>query len=90
MKNVKRKTEQERSGEELLMPTKVNETSYYYWVCDRCSVAYFDNDIILRASGGGYKCPLPRGFFKRQCSSSIFGGDEQSFNKYYKVIPSSL
>ena len=94
MKKVIKKTREEIEGSEQLTPIKVSDTNYYYWVCDECKVAFFDSDIILKSSKSGCKCPIEktRGFIgklfndgKIICGNSIYGGDKECFEKYYKL-----
>lgn len=86
MKYIKRKTEVEikKEYEAGLIQRAVKDTSYHYLVCDTCQVAFLGDDLI-RFSNGSMFCPLTRGFFfKRPCLASLVGGDESSFDRYYK------
>jgi len=87
MKNVIRKSEEERKEEAKNTVTEilVKDTYYFYWACDRCNVAFFDGDTILESTDGYRRCPLKRGFFGRTCLNQIYGGDEDCFNRYYKL-----
>lgn len=90
MKEVIKKTKQEIELETKYSPVKVNSTHYYFWVCDKCNLAFFDNDIILESNSGNI-CPIEKFRFifwgDKVCGNSITGGDEECFNKYYKLAP---
>lgn len=78
MKKIIEKTEAERKAEETRSTIKVSETHFYYWACGGCCTAYFNDDLIIKSSDdGNHSCP--------RCGNHIFGGDEKTFNKYYKL-----
>ena len=89
MKEIIKKTEKERELGESLLKMTVKQTGYFYFACDTCNVAFFGDDSILSSSRGGKKCPLMirKTFLKKEhrCENSIYGGDENCFNKYYKI-----
>lgn len=43
MRDVVKKSEEERKKENICKPIKVKDTLYYYWSCDSCQIAFFDN-----------------------------------------------
>lgn len=87
MKKIIRKTEKEREQTEALTEVKVSDTGMFYLLCERCNQAFFDDDIVLKISTGGYKCPLEYKhlFCFKTCHERIYGGDERSFNEHYKL-----
>lgn len=63
----------------------VKDTQYFYWVCEICEVAFFGEDRVLVSNDGCKRCPLTRGHFvKHRCLNQLYGGDEDSFSKYYR------
>ena len=92
MKEVIRKTEKERKLEEEnnLLTIKVSDEHYFYFACEKCGLAYFGEDLVDRVLTGGIKC---RNLIKKHwwsnkksaCGENIYGGDEKSFNKFYKL-----
>lgn len=93
MKTIIRKTQAEYDREEALAatPMKVKDTLFFYWSCEKCNAAFFDEDIIL-VSKDGSRCPLEITSFlgNKICGNRMYGGDSESFNKYHKVCPSSI
>lgn len=87
MKKVLRKSDAEKKEDasKIMGSVAVKDTIYFYWVCDDCSVAFFGDDKILKCADEVIRCPLTRGFFKKQCLSHLHGGDEKCFNRYYKL-----
>ena len=61
-------------------------SGHYYFACNKCSVAFFDQDVIIKLPTGGYTCPnIIKNFLREKfCDTRIYGGDEECFNKYYK------
>ncbi len=88
MRKITRKTKEERMEEVLLKPTTVNDTKYFYFVCDKCKAAFFEEDTIFSLSTGGYVCPnVVKTFFRdKMCGERIYGGDSKCFNEYYKFV----
>lgn len=88
MKEIIKKTEKEMRIEAIYTPVKVNSTNNYFWSCEKCMVAYFDDDMILKSSRGGYVCPMQIKSFPRlrweQCLNKMLGGSQIDFDKYYK------
>lgn len=95
MKNVIKKTQKEIDAENKAVVEKtVGSKNYFYVSCDKCNVAFFKDDIILEdAALKGNKCPLIviKGIFRRKsvCMNQMWGGDEKTFNRYYKLTPST-
>ena len=89
MKKVIRKTEKERREEFTCQGKMVKNTGYFYIVCDKCQMAFFDEDLISDCSDGFWRCPnlVKKGFWRKLgiCNNQIFGGDEKSFERYYKL-----
>lgn len=89
MKKIIQKTEEEMKETELLLEIPVNKLDCYFFACDKCNVAFFDKDIVIKSSLGGFKCPLiiGEGLFKKKkrCHKKMYGGNEECFNKYYKL-----
>lgn len=89
MKKIIEKTKEEREEAITFTEIKVKDTDNFYFSCDACGVAFFDEDIILKDSKKYHRCPLKikNGIFKKEeiCRKKIYGGDEKSFNEYYKI-----
>jgi hypothetical protein len=86
MKEIIKKTEKEQKQERTCAIVKVKSTGYYYWCCDKCMVAFFDDDLILKCNDGNYCIKERRNLWgiMKKCNNRIYGGDEDTFNKYYK------
>lgn len=70
----------------LFEEVKLEECRSFYAACERCMVAFFEGDTVLK-SLDGIHCPLMVRsflFWKKQCRKCIYGGDEKSFNKYWE------
>ena len=90
MKRILQKFEKERIKEEVLEKVKVKDERKFYLVCEKCEIAFFENDDILKVSTGGYRCPLViRTFFGNNvCLNKIYAGySQEEFGKYYKINP---
>lgn len=102
MLHIKRKTkeeiEEDKTNAIKIEKVTVVSTKYHYWACDDCGIAFFDQDLILKASlpDGfiSYRCPNVKKerdistLFKlknKTCGKSIYGGNEEVFKKYYKI-----
>jgi len=90
MKKVIEKTDKEREQDYTEKLVKVKDTHYFYWVCDKCGMAFFEDDDILEGSDGWNRCAnITTGkWFKRLpkiCGNKIYGGGKESFDKYYKL-----
>lgn len=95
MKIIRLKTKKEREEPLSYEKIKVKETRYYFWVCEKCKIAYFDKDIVLKYSDGSMRCPNDilscvwfslRKLRLRTCNETIRGGDKECFEKYFKVV----
>lgn len=93
MKEVIKKTKEEREVAVTNKEIKVEDTHFFYWTCDDCNVAYFAGDTILEDSKGIHRCSreikqniIGKIFFKGKvvCGNHMYGGDEKCFNEYYK------
>lgn len=89
MRKIIEKTEKEILREQTIEKISVRDLGRFYFVCSRCKIAYFGDDIILRVmrSEGYYdeKCPNKiEGLFAHICMKNIYGGNEDQFNYYYK------
>ncbi len=89
MQKITKKTEADRQAETTYKEIKVSDTHYYFWVCDKCDVAFFKEDIILLDSNEYHKCPLiiRKGILGKKsiCNNQISGGDKNCFDRYYKL-----
>lgn len=89
MRLIIKKTEKERESETNEKEITVVSRGYFYVACDTCNMAFFTNDIILFDSNGYFRCPnkIKGGFIKKNsiCKNKMYGGDEESFNRYYKL-----
>ena len=77
MKQIIKKTKEEREKDETFEEIKVKDTAFYYWACDYCNVAFFGDDTIIKSNKGGANCI--------NCKKRILGGDEKCFDEYYKI-----
>ena len=86
MKKIIEKTKKEKEQEITYEEIVVKDTYFFYWVCDKCKIAFFSEDIILKGSDGVQRCPqkIKSLFGKKVCNNHIYGGHEESFNRYYK------
>lgn len=90
MKKVIKKTQKERDLDENVTNEILvggAECRYWYVVCTECNIAFFEGDKILATKNNDWKCPIVISkyiFRKRKCMRSLYGGEEKSFNKYFK------
>lgn len=100
MEKVRFKTPEEINKEKqntykLTRITDINHT-YFYLMCETCNCAFFrdqNDEVMYSKSENMFRCPntiTPNPFFfwkeKRICLNNLYGGDEDGFNKYYKII----
>ena len=90
MKKIRRTTAKERLANQTYSEVKVADTGYFFWACDSCDIAFFDDDIILKNTNksSGHACPLTKKGFvtEKICRESILGGNKEDFEKYYRCI----
>lgn len=89
MKKIIKKTRKEIDQETLMVELAVSDTNYFYWACDKCYTAFFAGDVILQEVGRGYKrCTNMVSNFlgDKMCLGNLYGGDKESFDRYYKVV----
>lgn len=87
MKKIIKKTEEERIAQVTETRVAIKDTKYFYFACDKCGIAFFDEDIIIKCSDGYNRCPnVVSSLFKKDsvCKNQMYGGNEETFNKYYK------
>ena len=77
MKSIIKKSEKEQREALIQERTTVKKYGAYYFSCETCGVAYFDDDEILKGSDG---------YIRDEKGHKIYSGDIQSFNRYYKII----
>ena len=84
MKNVVKKADEEK--ESLYKLITVEDTGMYYWVCDKCCIAYFDEDVILK-KGSNELCPnvIKKWWGHILCERMLSCGSEESFNINWKI-----
>ena len=89
MKKIITKTEKERTEETKgsFREVRVSGTGYYYFVCDKCGIAFFDDDLIGKWNDYNTCLNIKKTFWGKEviCGNHIYGGDEEVFNKYYKL-----
>lgn len=81
--------ERERKAKENCKEIKVEDTDYFYWVCDKCDIAFLKGDTILVDQGLYKRCPLMnRRLFSsgKICRNQLYGGFKDSFNTYYEIL----
>ena len=88
MKKIRKKTEEEQQETVSFTRVPVGSLRHFYWACDACNTAYFAGDEIIQSSDGKYFCPrkVSRFFGNGNCNNRIYGGDEECFNEYYKLV----
>ena len=90
---IKTAEEIEKEGRKDPKMILVEDTGMYYLACEKCQVAFFKGDFVLKGSDNRHRCllkkPLMSKFFRKKivgvCNERIYGGDEKCFKKYYKL-----
>lgn len=88
MKKIIEKTRKEREEKISTTAIKVSDTQYYFWACDKCKIAYFSADEILKDQNGRERCPrIKKSLFMKEkiCLNGLTGGDEDCFNRFYNI-----
>lgn len=88
-KKIRKKTNAEREADTTYEKQKLKDVSFYhYYVCQKCNIAYFEEDEILVKMVNGKKdtihCSNKRRF--SICRGQMYGGDAESFNEYFSVL----
>lgn len=89
MKDIIKKTKEEQEAVLKMTPCEVSSTGMYALVCESCNKAFFGDDLVGSLSTGGYVCLMfiPGRLLSKgkTCNYRVYGGDEESFNRYYKI-----
>lgn len=90
MKKIYIKTEKEMYEESIKhTETTPKKRGMYFVSCEKCKIAFFEDDKILKLNDGSLRCPNMRKNIvgkNKLCFNRLLGGSENIFNQFYKII----